>query len=210
MDRAPDIIMFVGAGFYPTADDFIKEALTLGCSKRVPSLPADIIPGQSRVFLAHDDGKTGRGFIFGFFTISGVDIILDDEFRIKQYQEKYQSLNIHGVSSTQVAQEPERRCGHRVYGSAYLVSENDMTKVWESTLPIAEKTDIKGGLVILLGRIPYPRIRFRGWRYMEPQFLAKYEWPQRVMPVKRQVKIEHTGLTKPLPLLEMLKRQRNA
>jgi len=46
-------------------------------------------------------------------------------------------------------------------------------------------------MVILLHPIPYPRKRFRGWRYMEPEFLAKYDWPQRSLPVTRTVKIEH-------------------
>ena len=183
--------MWVGTGFYPTADHFIKEALHLGCAKRVPMLPAEIVPGRSRCFLAHDNGKKGQGFIFGFFVVSGVDVILDDEEKIKKYQDEYSNLNVQPISSAQARIEPRRLCGERVYGASYIVSENDMTKVYEAALPLAEKADIQGAMVVLLRPIPYPRLRFRGWRYMEPEFLAKYDWPQRSLPVKRTVKIEH-------------------
>ena len=189
--QAPDIIMWVGTGFYPTKDSYIKEAFNLGCAKRVPMLPSEIAPGKSRCFLAHDEGKKGQGTIFGFFVISGVDVILDDEEKINKYQQEYDGLNVRPISSAQARAEPRRLCGERVYGASYIVSENDMTKVFEAALPLAGKADIQGAMVVLLHPIPYPRLRFRGWRYMEPEFLAKYDWPQRSLPVTRTVKIEH-------------------
>jgi len=189
-DKAPDLIMWVGTGFYPTKDDYIVESMNRGCAKRVPMLPEAVVPGRSRCFLAHDEGKKGHGEIFGFFVISGVEIILDEEEKIKKYQEEYENLNVQPISSAQAAAEPRRLCGQRSYGAKYLVSENDMDKVWEVAEPLGKKCDIQGGLVVLLNPIPYPRLRFRGWRYMEPEFLAKYDWPQRSMPVKRTVKIE--------------------
>ncbi len=191
-NRFPDLIMWVGTSFYPTVDDYITESLSLGCAKRIPMLPADIVPGKSRCFLAHDEGKKGQGVIFGFFVISGVEVILDDEEKIAHYQEEYSSLNVTAISSAQTRTEPLRLCGQRSYGAAYLVSEDNMDKVWEVVEPLADKADITGSLAILMQRIQYPRLRFRGWRYMEPQFLAGYDWPQRSLPVKRTVKIEHT------------------
>lgn len=197
----PDIVLWVGHGPYPEADDYIKESLTLGCCKRVPILPKDIVPGQSRAFLAHDDGKTGHGCIFGFFIISGVEVILDDPDKIAEYQEKYSNLNVKAISTVQAIAEPRRLCGHRIAGAVYLVSQTTKPElVFEAAAPLAEKADVKGDLVVLLHRIPYPRIRFRGWRYMEPQFLEKYDWPQRILPVKRTVKIEPPKHPKPLPL----------
>ncbi|MDP2728429.1 MAG: hypothetical protein Q8P59_12925 [Dehalococcoidia bacterium] len=197
--QVPDVVLWVGSKFYPTAEDFIKEALTLGCSKRVPSLPTEIIPGQSRAFLAHDNGHKGHGFIFGFFVISGVEAILDDQGKIDQYQKDFANL-------AQAAVEPPRLCGHRPVGATYLVSHtNDMEKVYQAAEPLADKAEVKGDLVILLHPIAYPRLRFRGWRYMEPQFLEKYDWPQQILPVKHTVRIEHDPNHKPkLPLLEGL------
>ncbi len=190
-NMAPDVVMWVGKGFYPTIDSYITESLSLGCAKRIPTLPADIVPGKSRCFLAHDEGEKGQGIIFGFFVISGVEVILDDEEKIAHYQEEYSSLNVAAISSAKARTEPRRLCGQRSYGAAYLVSEDNMDKVWEVVEPLADKADITGSLAILMQRIPYPRLRFRGWRYMEPQFLAGYDWPQRSLPVTRTVKIEH-------------------
>lgn len=191
IDKALDLVMWVGTKFYPTIDSYIKEAFNLGCAKRVSMMPAEVVPGKSRCFLAHDEGKKGQGVIFGFFVISGIEIIIDDEGKIKKYQQDYESLNIQPISSAQAAAEPPRLCGQRTYGASYLVSENDMTKVFEAALPLAGKADILGGMVVLLHPIPYPRMRFRGWRYMEPEMLAHYDWPQRSLPVKRTVKVEH-------------------
>ena len=190
VNEAPDLLMWVGKGFYPTIDSYIVEGMNLGCAKRIANLPDDVVPGKSRCFLAHDEGKKGQGVIFGFFVISGVEVILDDEAKIEEYKSRHSQLNVRQVTSTQVASEPRRLCGQRVYGAAYLVSESDMDKVWEAAEPLSGKADIQGDLVILLHKIPYPRLRFRGWRYMDPESLSKYDWPQRVLPVKRMVKIE--------------------
>lgn len=194
-DLAPDLVMWCGSKYYPTIDSYIVEGMNLGCAKRIANLPSDVAPGKSRCFLAHDEGKKGQGVIFGFFVVAGIEIILDEEEKIEHYQREYQQLNIRPVSSVQARAEPRRLCGERTYGAAYLVSEQDMDKVWEAAKPLSGKCDIMGSLVILLHRIPYPRLRFRGWRYMEPEFLTRYDWPQRILPVKRTIKVE--AKTKP-------------
>ena len=190
-DQAVDLLMWIGAGFYPTIDSYVMEAMNQGCAKRIPNLPEDIVPGVSRCWLAHDEGKKGAGEIFAFFVIQGVDVILDDPEKIRQYQEAHANLNVRVVSSTQAASEPRRLCGQRHYGASYLVSEPDMDKVWEAAEPLSGKMDVSGALVVLLHRIPFPKFRWRGWRYMDPELLAKhYDWPQSKLPVKRTVKVE--------------------
>ena len=188
--KAPDLVLWVGTGFYPTIDSYVVEGMNVGCCKRIPTLPSDAVPGKSRVFLAHDEGKKGQGRIFGFFVLSGVEVILDDPEKIAKYQEEYKNLNIQAVSSVQALTEPRRLCGQRTYGACYLVSGNDMDLAFQAAKPLSGKVDVKGDMVILLQPIPYPRMRFRGWRYMEPCFLEKYDWPQRSLPVRRTVKIE--------------------
>ena len=49
----PDFAMWVGGKFYPTPQDYIDEAEHLGCSKRLPMIPEDLVVGQSKVYLAH-------------------------------------------------------------------------------------------------------------------------------------------------------------
>ena len=195
--NAPDLLLWVGSGFYPTIDDYVREAMNLGCAKRIARLPEDIVPGKSRCWLAHDEGKKGQGVIFAFFVIQGVELILDEEEKIEKYREAHADLNIRAVSSAQAYSEPPRRCGQRVYGGAYLVSEPDMDKVWRAAEPLAGKADITGGLVVLLHRIPFPRFRWRGWRYMDPALLAKhYDWPQRSLPSHKKIRLEPKGRPK--------------
>ena len=56
MNNKADLLMWVGDSFYPTSGAFIKEGLAVGCSKRIAAIPDGVVPGLSRVFLAHDEG----------------------------------------------------------------------------------------------------------------------------------------------------------
>jgi hypothetical protein len=51
-----DILMWVGKEYY-TAGSFIKEAKTMGVSKRISktSIPEGIVSGQSRLFICHPE-----------------------------------------------------------------------------------------------------------------------------------------------------------
>ena len=49
----PDYAMWVGGKFYPSVQDYIDEAIAVGCSKRLPTIPDDLVIGESRVYLAH-------------------------------------------------------------------------------------------------------------------------------------------------------------
>lgn len=72
-----DCLIWVGQS-YPTISDFLDEARTRGCCRKVPFWPAWARPGETRIFLAHHDGQTSsdRGTIFGYFKLWGVDIVL--------------------------------------------------------------------------------------------------------------------------------------
>ncbi|MGQ9545955.1 MAG: hypothetical protein ACUVTR_02150 [Dehalococcoidia bacterium] len=49
----PAFIMGVGARFYKTPGDFMKEASQLGVSKRIPFIPKELKLGKTIVYLAH-------------------------------------------------------------------------------------------------------------------------------------------------------------
>lgn len=49
----PAYIMLVGASNYPTPQDFVKEALAMGISKRIPFIPKGLKLGETVVYLAH-------------------------------------------------------------------------------------------------------------------------------------------------------------
>ena len=82
---AKDIAIWIGREFYPTPESYIKEARTLGCSRKLSHLPSDIVIGESRAWLFHKEEPSKvrvRGqrkkkvihheaVIFGYFTIDG-------------------------------------------------------------------------------------------------------------------------------------------
>lgn len=46
-------IMGVGEKYYPTPEDFLKEGLEMGVSKRIPFIPKEMELGKTDVYLAH-------------------------------------------------------------------------------------------------------------------------------------------------------------
>ena len=47
------VIMLVGAQFYKTPADFMRESVTQGVSRRIPFVPKDMVIGQTVVYMAH-------------------------------------------------------------------------------------------------------------------------------------------------------------
>jgi len=80
--RSRDIGIWIGSEFYPKRQDYIDEALELGCSRKVPRIPEGIVLGQSRAWLFHKElkergtrkrkAKDHQAVIFGYFVIDGL------------------------------------------------------------------------------------------------------------------------------------------
>lgn len=72
-----DCLLWVGQS-YPTISDFLDEARTRGCCRKVPFWPSWARRGKTRVFLAHHASlpSPDRGVIFGYFVLGGIDIVL--------------------------------------------------------------------------------------------------------------------------------------
>lgn len=45
--------MWVGEKYYPTPEDFLREARSQGVSKRIPAVPRDFVLGKTWLALAH-------------------------------------------------------------------------------------------------------------------------------------------------------------
>jgi len=54
----PAYIMLIGKKHYPTPEDYVREAMTLGVSKRIAQIPKKLKLGQTVIYLAHPDGIT--------------------------------------------------------------------------------------------------------------------------------------------------------
>jgi len=49
-------LLWVGERFYPTPNDFLKEAFNRGVSKRISRIPYGLKPGSTVIYLAHRKG----------------------------------------------------------------------------------------------------------------------------------------------------------
>lgn len=54
----PAYVMMVGEKYYPTPEDFTKEAARQGISKRIPFIPKNLVLGDTWIFLAHNQAVT--------------------------------------------------------------------------------------------------------------------------------------------------------
>lgn len=56
---------------------YVHEAEWRGCCRKVPQIPPWIIPGKSRIFLAHKDNLKSRklGRLFGYYILKNIEII---------------------------------------------------------------------------------------------------------------------------------------
>lgn len=112
-----DLVMWVGTNHYPTVQDFIDEAKSMGVSKRIGRLPHCLVPGVTRLFFAHDEGFIGEGFIFAYCIIETVEILtanLDD------LPETFEDRMVP-VLISECRKERERGCGWRLdEGAIYL------------------------------------------------------------------------------------------
>jgi hypothetical protein len=110
-----DYLMWVGSMYYPTVDTYIRESKRRGICKRLGKLPSGLVPGKSRVFLAHDDGLVGDGFIFGYFVPSWLEYLAVNEIDVP-YQMYDRVTWVNDWSN-----EEPRECGYRSQG-LYVVA----------------------------------------------------------------------------------------
>ena len=119
-----DYLQWVGSMHYPTVNDFIDESQNLGVCKRIGRLPRDLEPGKSRIFLAHDEGLVGDGFIFGYYVVSRIEYLARNESDIPE------ALREHVEWVSDWYDEEFRGCGVRQEGM-YLSTEADPNNVSE-------------------------------------------------------------------------------
>lgn len=166
MDR--DLLMWVGASFYPTVQDFIDEASQLGVSKRLPSLPDDIESGSTRVFLVHKD-KTKHGNLFGYFAVENIELIVKSKSQLdpyrKEFEDRVKDGSVNMVTVRDAMKEPMRGCGYRsTPGAIYLCSN----AVVHELAQYADEVNIKGGLVVFPKPWhKYKQSQFRGFRFID-------------------------------------------
>ena len=151
--------MWVGSLYYTRYTDFVKEARRMGCCKRLSHELTGMEAGKTRVFLAHDEGIVGEGFIFGYFVVNRVEIIVKESGVLPFWvSEKCTPVDVAAVY-----EEEERGCGYREEDGLYAVSETDR----DTLKAVARELGIKrgmvgGGFVPITPAVRYEGTHFRG------------------------------------------------
>ena len=75
---------------------YVHEAEWRGCCRKVPAIPEWVVPGQSKIFLAHRDNLKlkKKGKIFGYFVLERVEMI--------QPPQKVMPLEVNPTSPVQI------------------------------------------------------------------------------------------------------------
>lgn len=88
-------LLWIGEGFYATADDFTAEASRMGVSRKIKALPKGFVLGETWVYLAHrnallnpDTGKREFPGIFSCFKPKRVDLVIADENQVPEKAER--------------------------------------------------------------------------------------------------------------------------
>lgn len=97
-------LLWIGESFYPTVEDFEKEAAAQGISRRIKALPKDYKPGETWVLLAHRLGvkravvlegePTYDKAIFRIFKPSAVEYVVKGD----ETEEKLSKLVERGIT----------------------------------------------------------------------------------------------------------------
>lgn len=180
--KTKDFLMWVGAKYYPTYHDFVKEARIMGCCKRIGHVLQGIKPGRTRIFLAHDEGLVGDGFIFGYFIVNRIEIVLPKGAELPK--------GCVTVSESTAKTEPERGCGWRLPGGMYLMSETDYDTLKSIAKELGvKKSDVKGGFVPIEPFRLCSLKHFRG--VLEISGKTILSWPETTAPSDDHPTLKH-------------------
>jgi hypothetical protein len=161
-----DLLMWIGSGNY-TIESFIAEAEKQGVSKRIGKIPTTLALGETRVFLATDEGYKGDAVIFGYFIPQGIEqLVFDAEIAPQDPRAK-------PVTLSEAAEEEPRGCGQREdVGATYLVAYNP-NALPGALLEASEGITLHGPLVVFHQFLDYnaliddEALRFRSFKEID-------------------------------------------
>jgi hypothetical protein len=149
---ASDYLMWVGYSNYPTIRHFVEEAENLGVSKRLSRVPNGLVPGKTRIYLAHDEGIPGDAVIFGYFVVGQIEVIVPSGTEIPEYLAHRLSCEAVPIPFDEASKEPKRGCGYRQeVGAIYAVSSAALNEL----SVYSDDVQVRGGIVVFDDPIDY-------------------------------------------------------
>lgn len=92
-------LIWVGEAFYPTITSFIEEAVRVGISRRIHTVPRDFVLGETWVALAHKKGYfNSEPGIFSLFIPSRIEYIMKGD----ESEEEIERLINRGITPIKV------------------------------------------------------------------------------------------------------------
>lgn len=99
-------LLWVGKKFY-TTESFIKEAITMGVSKRIAHIPKDLELGKTRIMVAHPEavvsanGDKSAGIFYSFIAQRVEQLLTKDESEDTKYIDNLKKRGITPILKTE-------------------------------------------------------------------------------------------------------------
>lgn len=99
-------LLWIGEKFYPTPEHFMREADTMGISRRIHTVPHDFVAGKTWILMAHPkavkieengEDRMGPGIIMGFRSDRIEKIITETQAKDEEAMKKLEKRGITPV-----------------------------------------------------------------------------------------------------------------
>lgn len=104
-------LLWVGGKFYSTTQDFIREAVHMGVSRRISAVPLDFKVGETFVFLAHREAIIApppepgmRPGVFSIFRPTAIEYVVKGD----ETDEQLAALKKRGITPVRVLRKGEQ------------------------------------------------------------------------------------------------------
>lgn len=161
MTKKPlDILVLVNREDYWTPEDYIDEALRLGCFQKVKSIPKWIKAKTTRIYLCHRENAGSPVLLFGWYVVDGVVQCSDQSV----YDEVSGGIHITTIGPNGMDRTQPRRYGEiLIPGEFGLVGPDDQTV----RLGLRPPTGQTGRINLIKPMLSLgPMKHFRGFRYV--------------------------------------------
>lgn len=100
-------LLWIGEAFYKTTQDWLREAVELGISRRIHAIPREFVLGKTWVLVAHrkaiPNGEQAQPGIIAYFKPERIEYVVTG----KETEEELDSLEKRGLTLVNVVQDQQ-------------------------------------------------------------------------------------------------------